>query len=98
MVIALPGARGLLRHMQEDLLHMEVKMVELTRGTHKALVDLQWLAEDLSKRPTILYELVPLQPTLKGYHNVSRYICGRTVILGPMAVTCAGIYCPLITN
>ena len=47
MDIALPGIRGILIHMQESLSHVDSKRVALTRGVHQALVDFQWLAEDL---------------------------------------------------
>ena len=83
---ALPGAQGLFNHMQDSLCHMEGKMVVLTRSVDQALVDFRWMAEDLSKRPMSLYELVPLRPTMDGYHNASGYMCVDTVLLIPMAV------------
>ena len=46
--------------MQEALRHMDGKRVALTRGVHKALVDFKWLAEDLGRLLTRLYDLVPL--------------------------------------
>ena len=86
MTIFLPGVRGLFSHMQELLCHVEEKGVDLTRGVHQALVDLRWLAEDLSRCPTRMYELVPLQPKLDGYNKASRYMCEGAVLLGPTAV------------
>ena len=65
---------------------MEGKMVVLTRGVHQALEEFQWLAEDLSKRPTRLFEHVPLHPTLDGYYDASWYICVEAVLLGPTEV------------
>ena len=50
---------------------MERKVVALTRGIHQALTDLNFLVEDLIKRPTRLYDIVPLQITLEGYHDAS---------------------------
>ena len=61
-------------------------MVVLTRGVHQALEEFQWLAEDLSKRPTRLFEHVPLHPTLDGYYDASWYICVGAVLLGPTEV------------
>ena len=47
--IALPGAQGIFSHMKEDLCHVEVKSVTLTRGILQSFADFQWMAEDLSK-------------------------------------------------
>ena len=58
----------------------------LTRGIHQTLTDFQWIAEDLSKRPRRLYEIVSLQPTMDGYHNTSEYFCVWEVPPGPTAV------------
>ena len=86
MTIALTGARGIFRNMQEALIHMEGKRVVLTRVIHQALTEFQWLAEVLSDSPTIMYELVPLQPMLDGYHNDSGYECGGGILPVPKAV------------
>ena len=86
VVLALPCALGLFNNMQEALRHMEGKMVALNRCIHLALEDFRWIAEDLSKRPTRLYELGPLQPTLNGYQDVSGYMCGWEVLPGTTAV------------
>ena len=76
MPIDLPGARGLFSHMQESLCHMEGKRVELTRGVHQDLAYFRWFSEDLVRRPTRLYDLMTLHPTLDGYHYASGYMCG----------------------
>ena len=34
-----------------------------------------------------MYELVPLRPTVDGYHDASVYVCGGVVLLGPTATT-----------
>ena len=47
MALAVPGARGLLSHMQEALRHVNVKRVTLTRGMNASLSDFRWLVEDL---------------------------------------------------
>ena len=86
MAVALPGAWVFFRHIQESLIHVESKRLDLTRSVHKILADFQWLADDLSKRPTRLYYLVPLQPMLGNYHNTSGYMCVDSVLLGPTAV------------
>ena len=87
MDIDLPGVRGLFSHMQEALRHMEGKGVTMTKGVYQALTDFRWLADNLSRCPTIMYELVPLQPTLDSDHNVSGYMCKGAVLPGPTAVT-----------
>ena len=40
----------------------------------------------MSNRPTLIYELVPLIPTVDGYRNASVYMCGSVVVPGPMAI------------
>ena len=86
MTLALPGARGLFSQMQEALRHVKGKRVALSKGVHEALADFRWLASDLAQRPTRLYELVPLRPTVDGYHDASGYMCGGVVLPGPTAV------------
>ena len=71
MSLALPGATGLFSQMQEALCHVKGKRVTLYKGVHEALADFRWLAEDVSNRPTRIYELVLLRPTVDGYHNAS---------------------------
>ena len=80
MALALPGARGFFRQMQEALCHVKGKLVTLSTGIHEALSDLKWMAEDVADRPTHMYELVPLQPTVDGYHDASGYMCGGVVL------------------
>ena len=74
MALALPGARGLFSQMQEALCHVKGKSVTLSPGVHDALDNFKWLAEDVDKRPTRMYELVPLRPTVDGYHDASGYM------------------------
>ena len=71
MALALPGAIGLLSQIQEALCHVKVKRVTLSKGVHEALADFRWLTEDVTNRPTRIYELVLLRPTVDGYHNAS---------------------------
>ena len=86
--ITLPGSRGLFSQMQEALRHVNGKRVTLTWGVHEALAYFQWLAEDMASRPTRLFELVPITPTLDGYHDSSGRMCGGVVLPGPSAVPC----------
>ena len=60
MALALPGARGFFSQMQEALFHVKGKKVNLSTGAYEASSDFKWLAEDVAKRPTRMYELVPL--------------------------------------
>ena len=85
MALALPGAPGIFSQMQEALCHVKSKRVTLPPGVHDALDDFKWLAEDVAKRPTRMYELVPLRPTVDGYHDASGYMCAGVVIPGPTA-------------
>ena len=72
--------------MQEALCHVKGKRVILSKGVHEALADFCWLAEDVANHPTRTYELVPLQPTVDGYHDASGYICRSVVLLGLTAI------------
>ena len=86
MAISLPVYRGLFNKMQEALFHVKGKRVVLSKGIHEALADLLWLAEDVSKRPTRIYEIVPLRLTVDGYHDASSYMCGGVVLPGPTTI------------
>ena len=61
-------------------------MVTLSKGVHEALAYFRWLAEDVENCPTLIYELVPLQPTVGGYHDASGYVYGSMVMLGSTAI------------
>ena len=52
--------------MQEALCHVKGKRFTLSKGVHEALAYFRWLAEDVSKRPTHIYELVLLRSTVDG--------------------------------
>ena len=62
------------------------KNVTLTRGAHAALSDIRWLVEDLVNRPTRLYELVPISPTVDDYQDASGKMCGVVLLPVPTAV------------
>ena len=47
--------------------------------------DFKWPADDVAKRPTRMYELVPLRPTVDGYHDALGYMCKGMVLPGPTA-------------
>ena len=80
MALALPGAIGMFSQMKETLCHVKVKMVTLSKGIHEALADFHWLIEDVYKRRTRIYKLVPLRPTMDGYHDASSYMCDGVVL------------------
>ena len=86
MSLALPGSRGFCSQIQEALRHVSGKQVTLTWGVHETLADFQWLAEDMASRSTRLFKLVPLTPTLDGYHDSSGGMCGGVVLHGLSAV------------
>ena len=71
--------------MQEALFHVKGKRVTLSPGVNDALDDFKWLVEDVAKRLTRMYDLVPLCPTLDGYHDASGYMYGGVVLPGPTA-------------
>ena len=86
MTLAFPGSRVLFSQMQEALFYVKGKRVTLSKVVHKALAEFRWLAEDVSNRPTRIYELVPLRPNADGYHDASGYMCGGVVLPGPNAI------------
>ena len=86
MALDLPRARGLFSQMYDSLCHVKGKRVTLSKGVHEDLAEFCWLVEDVSNCPTRIYDLVPLQPTVDGYHDASGYMCGGVVIPGPTAI------------
>lgn len=87
MTLAIPGSRGLFSHMQEALRHCDrTQRLALGRGVHDALSDFRLLHQDLARRPTRLYELVPLPPTIDGDHDASGKGMGGVLLPGPTAV------------
>ena len=87
MAISLTGVWDIFSHMKEYLCHIEGERVALNRGIHKVLADFPCLEEDLSKLHKRLYEIVPLQTMLDGYHDASGYMCGGAVLTGPREVS-----------
>ena len=83
MALALPGARVLFSQIQEAFCHVKGKIVTLSTGIHEALSDFRLLADDVANRLTRMYELVPLRPTMDGYHDASVYMCIGVVLPGP---------------
>ena len=72
MSIALPGARHLFSQMQQALQHRKKGRLALHKGVHDAIVDFKWLADEVSRRPTRIPEIIPLQPSLLGDHDASK--------------------------
>ena len=71
MSLALPGARNVFSAMQNALVLSSSNRIALRKGVHQALADFQWMADDISQRPTRIAELVPLQPAILGFHDAS---------------------------
>ena len=86
MAIALPGASGLFSLLQEAFRHKKQSRIRLSQGVHDALADFRWLQADLTTRPTRLYELVPVEPTLVGSHDASGFGAGGVWFPKPTAV------------
>ena len=77
MSVALPGSRGLFSQLQLAL--QDKARIRLDRGVHDALADFQWLKDNLASRPTRLYELVELPPTVSGADDACRLGMGGVV-------------------
>jgi hypothetical protein len=88
MALAIPGSRGLFSQMQEALRSRDTKnRITLRRGVHDAIRDFQHLYNDLARRPTRLFELVPLAPTVIGTHDASGQGMGGALLPTPTAIT-----------
>ena len=59
--------------------------VTLSTGVHETLEDFKWLVKDVANWPTQMYKLVPLRPTMDGYHDAYGYMCRGVVLPGPTA-------------
>jgi hypothetical protein len=86
MAIALPGARGLFTLLQEAFRHKKQHRIRLSQGVHDVFADFCWLQSDLTTRPTRLYNLVPVEPTLVGSHDASGFGAGGVWLPKPTAM------------
>ena len=87
MQLALPGARGLFSRLQDTLRRpTPCNRIALTPGVHAILQEFRELSDQLELRPTRLYELVPLQPTLIGDHDAAGPGAGGVWFPTPTAV------------
>jgi hypothetical protein len=59
MSLAVPGSRGLFGILQEALRHKQKGRIRLTQAVDDLLEDFRWVVQDLTARPTHLYELFP---------------------------------------
>ena len=76
MSLALPGARGLFSLLQEAFRHRTQGRLPLSPALHDVLDDMREFYTMLRARPTRLYELVPLTPTLWGTHDAAGHGAG----------------------
>ena len=72
MSLALPGARSLFSFMQHALGSNRDGRIALAKGVHDALDDFRWLHKSISSRPTRMQELVPLPPSISGFHDAAK--------------------------
>ena len=71
MSLALPGSRNLFSLMQLALTEKVGQRVSLKKGVHQALDDFRWMLNDITKRPTRIAEIVPLNASAVGHHDAS---------------------------
>ena len=77
MSLALPGTRGLFSLLQEAFRHPAADgRIRLNAAVLEIFTDLREVLHTLAQRPTRLYELVPLQPTLVGSHDAAGHGAG----------------------
>lgn len=90
MTLALPGSRGLFSLLQDTLRHSRRdshphSRVAITANVQLILDDFRELFRDLQLRPTRLYELVPLTPTIHGNHDAAGHGAGGVWFPTPTA-------------
>jgi hypothetical protein len=71
MSIGIPGSRGLFSMLHEGLKYRDQDRLHLTPNMKDQLLDFEYLANDLEKRPTSIAELVPDHPVAIGPHDAS---------------------------
>ena len=71
MAIGIPGSRGLFSMLQEGLKYQDQDRIRITGPMKDQLDDFEYLAKDLSRRPTSIAELVPDHPVAVGPHDAS---------------------------
>ena len=81
MSLALPGARGLFSVLQEALRHSTPDgRVRLSERAHHVISIFRELHKNLDSRPTRIQELVPLMPTVAGYHDAAGHGAGGVIL------------------
>jgi hypothetical protein len=73
MVLAIPGGNGLFSVLQEVMRHKydHGARVHLTQPAHHVLQYFQWLAEDLTRRPARIAEIIPkAKPDTLGAQDI----------------------------
>lgn len=70
MALGIPGSRGLFSALQFRFRHDKHK-IRLTTMVHDFLDDFRWLFNDLQRRPTRIYEIVPTDPHIIGTTDAS---------------------------
>ena len=71
MSLALSGLHHLFSNMQEALVSKIGTHISLKKGVHQALDNFWWLFRDITKQPTRIAEVVPINPSAVGYHDAS---------------------------
>lgn len=75
MAVALPGSRGLFSSLQFAF-KPSVQRIRLTKPVHDTLDDFRWIASQLDKRPTRIFELVPGDTYIIGSTDASGHGMG----------------------
>jgi hypothetical protein len=71
MAIGIPGSRGLFSMLQEGLKCQDQDRIRMTGPMKDQLDDFEYLAQDLSRQPTSIAEIVPDHPVAVGPHDAS---------------------------
>ena len=80
VVLILHISWGLFCHMQEDLHHIDGKLLTLIKGIKQYLFDFLWMTDDVGQNKTQLLNGLMILPTLESYHDAYMYMCGGVVL------------------
>ncbi|KAL3823125.1 hypothetical protein ACHAXA_006455, partial [Cyclostephanos tholiformis] len=83
MSLALPEVCKVFSTMQTTLSTQSKNRIALTKGVHDALDDFRWMHNNITKRPTLIVEIIPLPLIAEGHHNASGVGASGIWFLGP---------------
>ena len=71
MAISLPEARNMFGRLKNEITPKSKSRVYLSKGSHQALDDFQWIAQDLTSCPTHIVKNISLSHLAEGHRDAS---------------------------